>query len=345
MTGPTLEIRTLDPHDEALFVPWYQSYAAALQGAVGVDEAEVYTLDEVRVQWQQPTSDSLRTGYVGLVEDEVVAVGALVLPQRENLSSAFVEVTVSPAHQHRGHGRAMLAHVEAAAAAAGRNRLTAEVRWRYEHGTEGTDGTGSRDVAFVRAAGFELGLSDVQRWLDLPVEVALLDALAGQAAERHAGYELRTWVGPVPDALAPSWVELDGSLMTEAPMGTLEHEAVAADVARLREDEESMVRQGRTPYHAVALHSGAVVAYSMLVQGDSSATAYQWGTLVRRDHRGHRLGLAVKVANLRLLQRERPDAERVSTWNAEVNHHMIGVNEQLGFRPVSRMGEFQKRLG
>ena len=63
-----------------------------------------------------------------------------------------------------------------------------------------------------------------------------------------------------------------------------------------------------------------------------------------RDHRGHRLGLAVKVANHRMHQRERPDAARCSTWNAEVNSHMIGVNELMGFRPVSRMGEFQKRL-
>ena len=30
------------------------------------------------------------------------------------------------------------------------------------------------------------------------------------------------------------------------------------------------------------------------------------------------------------------------TWNAEVNEHMIGINERLGFRPVERMGEFQK---
>ena len=45
--------------------------------------------------------------------------------------------------------------------------------------------------------------------------------------------------------------------------------------------------------------------------------AYQWGALVRRADRGHRLGLAVKVANLRLLQQERPDIERVITWNGE----------------------------
>lgn len=32
------------------------------------------------------------------------------------------------------------------------------------------------------------------------------------------------------------------------------------------------------------------------------------------------------------------------TFNAEVNSHVIGVNERMGFRPVERMGQFQKRL-
>ena len=65
---------------------------------------------------------------------------------------------------------------------------------------------------------------------------------------------------------------------------------------------------------------------------------------MRREHRGHRLGVAVKVANLRLLQGERPDITRLTTYNAEVNEHMIGVNEVMGFRPVARLGDFQKRL-
>ena len=52
----------------------------------------------------------------------------------------------------------------------------------------------------------------------------------------------------------------------------------------------------------------------------------------------------MKVANLRLLQRETAGLARLTTYNAEVNAHMIGVNELLGFRPVARLGEFEKQV-
>ncbi|QCW50097.1 GNAT family N-acetyltransferase [Nocardioides dongxiaopingii] len=336
-----LEVARLDPFDDATFALWHATRAAALEDAVGVAAAQVYDLAETRVQWQEPSDGKERVGYVGRAGGEVVAVGVLVLPQRDNLTKAFVEVAVAPAHQRRGHGRTMLEHVEAAAVAAGRSLLDAEVPWRHEHGT---DGTGSRDVAFARAAGFALGLSDVQRWLDVPADAVLLDALAAEAAPHHRGYELRSWVGDVPDELAEGWLVLDASLATEAPTGDIEVEDPDVDVALLRQIEANVARQGRTSFHTVALDAaGTVVAYSMIVHGRST-TAFQWGTLVHRDHRGHRLGTAVKVANHRLLEAERPDVVRVSTWNAEVNDHMIGVNDRMGFRPVSRMGEFQKRL-
>jgi RimJ/RimL family protein N-acetyltransferase len=112
----------------------------------------------------------------------------------------------------------------------------------------------------------------------------------------------------------------------------------------VREREATIARQGRTKYNTVALSgTGEVVAYSDLATTvHEPGRAYQWGTLVRREHRGHRLGVAVKVANLLLLQRERPDVTRLTTYNAEVNSHMIGVNEALGFRPVARLGDFQR---
>jgi hypothetical protein len=89
-----------------------------------------------------------------------------------------------------------------------------------------------------------------------------------------------------------------------------------------------------------------VVAYTdIAVTPHESERAYQWGTLVRPDHRGHRLGMAVKVANLRLLQETQPEVTTVITFNADVNAPMVSVNEEMGFRPVQWSGELQKRLG
>jgi len=51
-----------------------------------------------------------------------------------------------------------------------------------------------------------------------------------------------------------------------------------------------------------------------------------------------------KVENLRRVQAAEPDRTALYTWNAEVNRHMIAVNEALGFRPVGRLGEFVKQL-
>jgi hypothetical protein len=68
--------------------------------------------------------------------------------------------------------------------------------------------------------------------------------------------------------------------------------------------------------------------------------AYQWDTIVLRDHRGHRLGMLAKVINLRMLLREVPEARRVVAWNAESNTHMVAINDAIGFQPVERLAEW-----
>ena len=72
--------------------------------------------------------------------------------------------------------------------------------------------------------------------------------------------------------------------------------------------------------------------------------AYQWGTLVLAEHRGHRLGMLVKLAALRALQAASPSTRSVSTWNAEGNTPMIAVNEALGFVPVGTLSSWTQRL-
>lgn len=54
--------------------------------------------------------------------------------------------------------------------------------------------------------------------------------------------------------------------------------------------------------------------------------------------------LALKAANLELLVREEPAVETVVTYNAQVNDHMVAINDRLGFCPVERLGEFERRL-
>jgi GNAT superfamily N-acetyltransferase len=76
----------------------------------------------------------------------------------------------------------------------------------------------------------------------------------------------------------------------------------------------------------------------------SKVPAEQWNAIVDPDHRGQRLGLVVKIANLRLLRREIAGALRLETWNANENTRMIAINELLGFQIVERVDQFQLAL-
>lgn len=75
------------------------------------------------------------------------------------------------------------------------------------------------------------------------------------------------------------------------------------------------------------------------------ADVWQWGTLVHREHRGHRLGTAVKVHNLQQLAGAGSGRIRVLTCNAETNHHMVDINVRLGFEAVEVAPMFELRIG
>jgi RimJ/RimL family protein N-acetyltransferase len=337
-----LQVQPIDLREDAEIDEFHDVYLAA-ELATGADIASPWMREEVRVMLQERGSHRNADAYVGRLDGRVVAAGFLFTTIWDNLDSADISVHVLPDERRRGHGTTALAALEAEALRRHRTLVNAEATWAYD---AGPDGSGEAGPEFARARGYTLGLADVKRRLALPVDDGLLDALAEEAAPHHAAYTLHSWAGPVPDDLADGWVRLTSTLMTEAPMGELEREPEHADVAVLRANEEIIAKQGRTKYNTVALDaSGDVVAYSDIATTvHEPGKAYQWGTLVRSDARGHRLGLAVKVANHRLLQRERPDLRELTTYNAEVNAHMIAVNERLGFAPVARLGEFQKRL-
>jgi GNAT superfamily N-acetyltransferase len=338
-----LEIVEVDPSDPAVFDPFHVVYVEALRHGPQGEFATVWQADEVRVAMQDPDERTYRAGWLGLVDGRPAATGWIQCSTVDNTDLADVQICCAPAERGHGYGATMLAHVEDQARAMGRQRLVGLVAWPYEAGPEGV---GSPDLAWARRHGFEIALVDVQRRLPLPVDRVRLDALAAEAANHHEGYSLRSFTGPVPDDLVEGWAALSATLMTEAPMGDIEREVEALDVDRLRADEAMIQKQGRVKLGTAALApDGELVAYTDLaVTPHESERAYQWGTLARPDHRGHRLGMAVKVANVRLLQDTQPQVTTVVTFNADVNAPMVAVNERLGFRPVQWEGEVQKRL-
>lgn len=337
----TFEILAVDPWDDDAVRGWNRAYELA-DGADRGAAADTWTLQEAQLELQQESDVMRRLPFAGVVDGSIVASLWLALPLKTNLHLARFAIHVHPDHRRRGYGARLLDHVERLAREAGRTTLVTNAHFPYELGP---DGTGSASVAFAVGHGYALALGDVQRRLDLPVAEARLAALAADVAPHHTDYTLRCFTGPIPDDMVAGWAALDAVLEVDAPSGDLDIEAASGDVADVREQEALSMGQGRTFFNAVAMSdTGEVAAYTQLAVPRSEPRAYQWGTLVRRDHRGHRLGTALKVANLRLLQRERPDIQHVRTYNAEVNSHMTAVNELLGFMPVERLGEFQKRL-
>ena len=129
------------------------------------------------------------------------------------------------------------------------------------------------------------------------------------------------------------------------PHGDLELEVAAQTVDDLTALEQERATAGRTAVHGFAVHDGVVVAFAdAAVPGGDARHVDQYGTLVHPDHRGHRLGMAVKVAQLRLLSERFADRDYIGTSNAETNAHMVAINETLGFTVHQVWGEFEKRL-
>lgn len=343
--GIGIEIAEMDPTDDADFAEWYSVYAEADAHGRTI-EPDTWSHDEMRAMYLQHSRTEARRGFIGRLGDRAVVVGDLRLPLVDNRHRAELLVDTLPAYQRQGLGGAMLRHLESEAAALGRTTLGNETTWPY---AAGPDGTGHPGPEFARRHGYRLALTDVRRQLALPVHDDTLDRLHAETAPHWstgpAAYTLRSFHRPVPEELLAGWARVEAAVDTEAPVGDLDLDPWTPDTAAVREDEALLARQGRTSYATVALDvSGEVVAYTELVVPKTGRTAYQWGTLVLPEHRGHRLGLAVKVTNLRFLQWDRPDLMTLTTYNAESNAPMVAVNEALGFVPVERLGEFQKRL-
>lgn len=201
---------------------------------------------------------------------------------------------------------------------------------------------------WLQAHGFELEQVEVASTLEVAEGLAWAEPLEAEVAQKSDGYDVLSWVGATPAELQDAMAEQRARMSTDVPLGGIALEPEVWDAARVRGEDEVVSRMGRSMLWTVAIEraTAAVVAHTLLTCPDEwlPEVAYQEDTLVRAEHRGHRLGLRTKVANLRQLAERRPGVRRIHTWNADENDWMLAINRSLGFRPSSALGCWQLKV-
>jgi GNAT superfamily N-acetyltransferase len=270
----------------------------------------------------------------------VTGVVVIELPLLDNTDMVWAEVHVDPAAMGRGFGSALVDLVVRRTKEEGRSKILVPSAYAFDR----RDDHPYR--RFAERRGFALANTEVHRVLDLPVDEAQLESMIREAAPHHPAYTIERYVDGVPPELLPTYCHVHNQLVLDAPTGDIEFEAEALTPEIWLEREDQLRAARRLRSTVVALDGDRqVVGYSdVSIPLDDPENVHQWGTLVRRDHRGHRLGLALKARNLLGVQREHPERQVVHTANAKVNESMIAINERLGFRPVEIYPEFQRRL-
>lgn len=344
---------SLDAPDAADFVALGDLGRQICDELVGLpDLAE--TAAQMLVPWND-TEDTVHTGFVARRGDDIVGMVTIYYVQEEGARTAEIDLLVPEASWGQGVEDALLERAEDEARRRGRSILQL---WSLHRATETermlTPKTGWGRVTAIALTelleqrGFRLEQVERNSELDLRGDVERLRRTL-EEARAFAGddYRLVEWNLPTPPALRDGYAGVLARLVTDAPSGDMEFDAEEWDAARVVRRDGRLTSAGQLLSVAAVEHvpSATIVAYNELLIGeDRTGVTHQFGTLVTREHRGHRLGMIVKCANLLRWREQAPLSPRVSTFNAEENRPMLDINEAVGFVPVSYAGAWQKKI-
>lgn len=317
-----------------------------------------YTAEEVLVMARDPYEQHVHL--VAKLDGEVRGQSEIILPLEDNQHLAWVWLATDPKARGEGIGKALLLASEEYIRTQGRNTVVVETSHPADTVTQAgaatlkpASGVGelpvsSREVRFAQNGGYALEQIERFSGCDLPVEPGLLARqLAAAEASAASTYRLHGWTDHCP----AEWVEdlawLHSRMSTDAPHAGVDLDEEPWDAERVREGEAIALAQGRITLVTAVEHlaTGSLVGFTVItVLGHRSDVVFQDDTLVLGEHRGHKLGLWLKVTNLARIAEEHPQSRRIYTWNAEENEHMLAVNVALGFVSTGFTGQWQKVL-
>ena len=333
--------QSVDDENAADYVTCIEMASDAEAESHGTNEL-CFTPAETLPWWNQAASPTRFFGVrvdgelLGFVEYETLIT---------DTDMAWVMVHVRAAARRRGIGTALAEHVERLARREGRSRLLAYV--------PSADGPGERldaptgfgsvprsnpEVGFLLAQGYRLEQVERASRLALPATVTV---------PTPADYRVHFWIDRTPTEWLEQMAVLGTRMSTDAPSAGLDEPEDVHTVQRIMDVDDAAVSSPRDHLVAAVEHvpSGQLAGFSTLsVPAERDRAVRQYATLVLREHRGQRLGMLLKLANIDQLQVTRPGHPSIITINAEENRFMLDVNEAVGFVGIGFESAWRKDL-
>jgi len=345
---------TLDAPDAGPFLEMVRIANAVCRADAGHDYLDEQP-EEVFGFWQDQT-DWIQIGFVVERDGRILGGVKMMIANEDDVGSLEFDLMVDPDHWGEGVEEALLAAVEREAV---ERRIRTIQTWTLHRpdtpGTQlappsgwGAVPAGDRQTVFMRESGFTLEQVERNSVFDLRGPFDIVEEKLAESVEAAGeAYRLVMWTSPTPPERLEGFAYAISRMSTDAPAGGMVIDEQHWDAARVQRRDARLQAQGMTVSVACIEHvpTGTIAAYNELVIADDhSAATQQYGTLVLKDHRGHRLGMIVKCANLLRWRDLVPESPRVSTFNAEENRHMLDINETIGFVAASYAGAWQKVL-
>jgi RimJ/RimL family protein N-acetyltransferase len=331
----TFDVRVIDPHDEALLRAWWEIG----RDATAERPVHAWPVWEIsRTALPMRRTDGCLVHVAAFDGERMVGSGTAFLFRTDNTHLAEIGVYVAPPDRRRGIGRAVLAELERLCRAEGRTALIGSA-----YAPAGRESAGS---SFAAALGYPVASAEETKTVDLATAPAGWGLLDEEVAAALDGYRVEVVEERVPDEHVDGFCRLLGAFLGEVPTGDLDLRQVTWSKERLRESEDRAIAVGQVLVIALAIApDGRLCGFSdVRINRHDPRHSAVGGTLVLPGHRGHRLGLAMKLATHRALLDLFPGCAYVETGNAGVNAAMNAVNERMGYRVVERCLDVQKVL-
>ncbi len=249
----------------------------------------------------------------------------------KNHEYLYCRFSVLASHRRRGIGRAHLP-------------LTVELMDRHGCRIVTFDTEEESGHAFLRWLGAEKKAEGAENRLHISdVDWAMMQRWIDEGEKRSPETKLEVYGDHIPDSMLDDYAPQLEALLNTMPWDDLDHGPIVVTPEVLRDMYERFDSAGLKHHTVLTREPNGVI---------SGITDVNWAphrptileqmfTGVRPDARGRGIGKWIKAYMLDRMHQLYPDAEWISTGNADSNGPMLAINKRMGFKRHRWGAEYQ----